>query len=99
MIPFSSPFDPTAVAFLEDLGVELYETASAEVVDLTLIKEIGRTGKPIIMSTGMATLREAEGDGEDAAVRYAGWWVLALCLASSVLPVAKFTLLTWVPVA
>lgn len=99
MIPFSSPFDPTAVGFLEDLGIELYKTASAEIVDLTLIKEIGRTGKPIIMSTGMATLREAEGDGEDAAVRYAGWWVLALCLASSVLPVARFTLLTWVTVA
>lgn len=60
MIPFSSPFDPTAVAFLEDLGVELYKTASAEIVDLPLIKEIGRTGKPIIMSTGMATLREID---------------------------------------
>lgn len=60
MIPFSSPFDPTAVAFLEDLGVEVYKTASAEIVDLPLIKEIGRTGKPIIMSTGMATLREID---------------------------------------
>lgn len=60
LIPFSSPFDPTAIEFLEGLGVELYKTASAEIVDLPLIREIGRTGKPIIMSTGMATLREID---------------------------------------
>lgn len=60
LIPFSTPFDPTAVQFLEDLGVELYKTASAEIIDLPLIREIGRTGKPVIISTGTATLREIE---------------------------------------
>jgi len=60
LLPFSSPFDPTAIAFLEDLGVEVYKTASAEIVDLPLIREIAATHKPIIMSTGMATLREID---------------------------------------
>lgn len=60
VLPFSSPFDPTAVALLEDLGAQVYKTASAEIVDLPLIREIGRTGKPILMSTGMATLAEID---------------------------------------
>lgn len=60
LIPFSTPFDPTSVEFLENLGVELYKTASAEIVDLPLLREIARTGKPMIVSTGMATLSEIE---------------------------------------
>ncbi len=60
LVPFSAPFDPTAVEFLEGLGVELYKTASAEIVDLPLMREIARTGKPMIVSTGMATLSEIE---------------------------------------
>lgn len=58
LTPFSTPFDPTAVEFLEELGVELYKTASAEIVDVPLMREIGRTGKPVIVSTGMASLPE-----------------------------------------
>lgn len=60
MTPFSTPFDPTAVEFLEGLGCELYKVASAEIVDLPLIREIARTGKPVVMSTGMATVSEIE---------------------------------------
>ena len=60
LVPFSAPFDPTAVEFLEGLGVELYKTASAEIVDLPLMREIAQTGKPMIVSTGMATLSEIE---------------------------------------
>lgn len=60
LVAFSTPFDPTSVTFLEELGTPLYKTASAEIVDLPLLREIARTGKPMIVSTGMATLAEIE---------------------------------------
>lgn len=57
---FSTPFDNTAVDFLEGLGMEFYKVASFELVDIPLLKYIAKKGKPIIMSTGMATLGEIE---------------------------------------
>lgn len=86
MTPFSTPFDPSSVEFLESLGVELYKTASAEIVDLPLIREVARTGKPMLISTGMATLSEI--DAAVNAVRTTGSSELVLLACTAAYPAA-----------
>lgn len=81
---FSTPFDPTAVDFLEEMGVPAHKIASLEVVDLPLVERIAKTGKPIIMSTGMATLAEISDAVET--VRKAGNEQLVLLKCTSAYP-------------
>jgi len=81
---FSTPFDSTAVDFLESMGVSAHKIASFEIVDLPLLRKIAKTGKPIIMSTGMATL--AEIDEAVQTIREAGGTQLALLKCTSAYP-------------
>ncbi|MCL4217930.1 MAG: pseudaminic acid synthase, partial [Candidatus Hydrogenedentes bacterium] len=81
---FSTPFDPTAVDFLEDLGVPLYKVASFENIDLPLLRKIAAASKPVIMSTGMMTLEELDESVE--AFRDGGCEQLALLKCTSAYP-------------
>lgn len=84
LVPFSSPFDSTAVDFLESLSPDLYKVASMEIGDVPLIRRIALTGRPIVMSTGTATLDEI--DDAVTAARAAGCSDITLLLCTSSYP-------------
>ena len=84
IIAFSTPFDATSVDFLESLDVPCYKIASFENTDLPLIRKVAATGKPMIISTGMASI--AELDDTVRAARQAGCKDLALLKCTSTYP-------------
>lgn len=81
---FSSAFDSTAVDFLEKMNVPAHKVASFELIDIPLIQKMARTGKPLIMSTGMATLEEIDEAVQSA--RAAGATQIALLKCTSAYP-------------
>ncbi len=91
---FSTPFDDSAVAFLEELNTPAYKIASFECTDLSLIKRAASTNKPLIISTGMANDSEI-GEAVDTALKFgSGELTLLHCVSGYPSPAAEYNLRT-----
>jgi len=89
---FSSPFDSTSVDFLENLNMPVYKIASFELVDHPLIARVARTGKPVIMSTGMGTLLEIAEAVEELEANGCHQYALLKCTSSYPAPAKEANL-------
>lgn len=94
MIPFSTPFDDSAVDFLEDLDVPCYKIASFENTHLPLIRRVAATGKPLIISTGMATVAELDETVRAARVEGCKDLILLKCTSTYPATAANTNILT-----
>lgn len=96
LVCFSSPFDPTAVDLLEELGNPIYKVASFEITDIPLIEYIASKGKPVVISTGIATEEDIH-DALDACKRMNNDQITLLkCTSAYPAPVEDANLLTMV---
>lgn len=82
IVGFSTPFDATAVDFLEALDVPCYKIASFEITDLPLIRKVAATGKPLVLSTGMATVAEIDEAVRSAKAAGSGDIILLQCTST-----------------
>ena len=94
LVAFSSPFDASAVDFLEDLGVPAYKIASFEAVDPALVRYAASTGKPLIVSTGMCDADEIAEAVEAAREGGAGGLALLHCVSGYPAPARDYALAT-----